>query len=256
MSSVLHPVGPEPEQTYWVRRILVLAAAVLVVALLIAFAVGGTSSGSAVSADPSPTAASEPPPYTPSPTPLGTPSASASPSPSGSSSASSSAASPNPSGSVETGASASPSPSTTPTAKASTKAKAKPVLTTCDPDDLRATLTGKQKLKPEQATTFDLSLINGSGTTCFVTVDQKSFELKIYSGTDRIWSSNDCSKAVKAVTRKVAAEEAVTWSMRWDGSRSRKDCKSRPEVPLPGTYFATAQLDGAKPVQLRMILRG
>jgi hypothetical protein len=258
MSSVLHPVGPEPEQTYWVRRILVLAAAVLVVALLIAFAVGGTSSGSAVSADPSPTAASEPPPYTPSPTPLGTPTPSASPSPSGSPSASSSAASPSPSGSVETGASASPSPSTTPTAKASTtpKAKAKPVLTTCDPDDLRATLTGKQKLKPEQATTFDLSLINGSGTTCFVTVDQKSFELKIYSGTDRIWSSNDCSKAVKAVTRKVKAEEAVTWSMRWDGRRSRKDCKSRPEIPQPGTYFATAQLDGAKPVQLRMILRG
>ena len=33
-----------------------------------------------------------------------------------------------------------------------------------------------------------------------------------------------------------------------------KECKRGPDTPQPGTYFATAQLDGAKPVQLRMIL--
>jgi hypothetical protein len=126
----------------------------------------------------------------------------------------------------------------------------------CSPKDLRATLTGKQKLKPKQPTTFALSLINGSGATCVVTVDQASFELKIFSGTDRIWSSKDCSTAVKTRSTKLKAEDAVQWSMRWDGRRSRKDCKDRPEIPRAGTYFATAQLHGAKPVQLRLILRG
>ena len=61
---------------------------------------------------------------------------------------------------------------------------------------------------------------------------------------------------MKPISRKVKAEDAVEWKMTWDGKRSRKGCKDRPEVPLPGTYFATAQLDGAKPVQLRMILVG
>ena len=44
--------------------------------------------------------------------------------------------------------------------------------------------------------------------------------------------------------------------MSWNGKRSRPGCKTRAEVPRPGTYFATAQLEGAKPVQLRMILGG
>ena len=43
--------------------------------------------------------------------------------------------------------------------------------------------------------------------------------------------------------------------MVWNGRRSRSDCKNRPEIPKAGTYFATAQLEGAKPVQLRMIVR-
>ena len=42
--------------------------------------------------------------------------------------------------------------------------------------------------------------------------------------------------------------------MTWNGRRSRDNCKNRAEIPRPGTYFATAQLEGAKPVQLRMIL--
>jgi len=130
------------------------------------------------------------------------------------------------------------------------------VPTLCSPKDLRTTLTGKRQLKPEQATSFALSLINGSDDTCIVEVTPKNFELRIYSGADRIWSSADCVSAVKERMAKVKAEDALTWSVRWDGRRSREGCKSRPEIPRPGTYIATAQLDGAKPVQLRVILRG
>jgi hypothetical protein len=256
MSSVMHPVGPEPEQIYWRRRLAVIVAAVLLVALVIALVVGGTSTGSAVSAVPSPSPVSLPttvaltptpvpsasvtPTLTPTPTTSETDAAPASPS-----------ASPSPSGSASTSTQSRKSATPTPSAKPT---KAAPVA--CSPKDLRATLTGKPKLKPKQATTFALSLINGSDTTCVVTVDRASFELKIYSGTDRIWSSKDCSTAVKTRSTRLKAEDAVQWSMRWDGRRSRKDCKVRPEIPRPGTYFATAQLDGAKPVQLRLILRG
>ncbi len=31
MSGVLHPAGPEPAQTYWLRRVLVLLALLIVI---------------------------------------------------------------------------------------------------------------------------------------------------------------------------------------------------------------------------------
>ena len=149
-----------------------------------------------------------------------------------------------------------------PTAKAkpvkSVRPPAKPTrvpVHACPADQLRATLTGKNRLKTGKATKFEISLINGSGQTCRVAVNGANFELKIYSGTDRIWSSDDCTKAVRKITKNVKAERAVAWTMKWDGRRSRDNCKRRPEIPRAGTYFATAQFKGAKPVQLRMILR-
>jgi hypothetical protein len=99
-----------------------------------------------------------------------------------------------------------------------------------------------------------LSLINGSGQICVARVTRDNFELKIYSGIDRIWSTKDCATIVKAVTRKLGPEQAVEWSVSWNGRRSRTGCQSRPEIPRPGTYYATAQFAGAEPVKLRMTL--
>jgi hypothetical protein len=125
----------------------------------------------------------------------------------------------------------------------------------CGPGQLRPTLTGKQLLKPKQVNTFSLSLMNTGAATCLVDVTAANFELKIYSGRDRIWSSDDCSTSVKTIHQNLSTQKSVNWQLAWNGRRSRKDCQSRMEIPKAGTYFATAQLLGAKPVQLRMILR-
>ena len=117
-------------------------------------------------------------------------------------------------------------------------------------------MTGKQRLRPKETNKFRLSLINGSGQTCLVTVTRDNFELKIYSGIDRIWSTKDCATAVKPVTRKLGPEQALEWSLRWNGRRSRTGCKSGSHIPRSGTYWATAQLAKAEPVQLRMSLVG
>lgn len=239
MSALLHPVGPEPERTYWLRRAVVLAVVLLVVAV-VASVIGNLTGGrQSISAAPAP--------QTPSvDEPTMTPSAEMSPS-------------------VET-PSAPPSPSTTASTRASARARstanAKPtpaptaaVVPLCQPAQLRATITGTSKLKPAEDTTFRLSLINGAPVSCLVEVTAANFELKIYSGTDRIWSSRDCDTAVKPVTKRVASQQAVEWKMTWNGLRSKAGCKNRAEKPQPGTYFATSQLTGAKPVQLRMILR-
>jgi hypothetical protein len=257
--SVLHPVGPEPPQTYWVRRALVLGTALVALIVLIALVVSQNSDGSVVAeGSPSPVAPSPLQSPQASPTPVASDSVSSavtsSPSPPASTSASPSvSASEDPSGK----ASAKPSPSSSTAAKSAAKpnAKAKPTgPVACTPSALRPTLTGKRTLKPKESNSFKLSLINGSGQTCKLAVSGESFELRIYSGKDRIWSSSDCSTSVKAINKKLGKEEAAAWSMTWDGRRSRKDCKSRPEIPKPGTYIATAQFADAKAVRMRMIL--
>jgi hypothetical protein len=124
----------------------------------------------------------------------------------------------------------------------------------CAPAKLRTTLTGDRSLKRKQHVALRLSLINGTGATCVVKVTPATFAVTIYSGRDRIWSSADCATAVKPLTKQVADEDAVAWSMTWNGRRSAKGCHNRPEIPRAGTYTATAKLDGAKAVTMRMII--
>lgn len=257
MSGVLHPVGPEPEETYWVRRAMVLGAALLLGILAVALWVNSTSTGTAAAPPPAPpaTEAAAQPAVSPTPDPSAspTPSDSASPTPSDSASPSDTA-SPSASDTAATPAEESATPSPTPTS--SPKPEPKPAgPTTCDPDDLRTTLTGDQRLKPEQATTFKLSLINGSGKTCSVEVSRETFGVTIYSGTDRIWTTSHCATAVKPIEKTLAAEEAVAWTLRWDGRRSAPGCADRPEIPRPGTYVVTALLKGSDPVRLGLQLQ-
>ena len=84
----------------------------------------------------------------------------------------------------------------------------------------------------------------------------QNFELKVYSGKDRIWSSRDCSKTLADFDKKLVARADVGWTMTWNGERSVKGatCDNGADAPRVGTYWATAQLKGADPVQLRMII--
>jgi len=278
MSSVLHPVGPEPRERYWVRRLAVLVAAVVAIVVVIALVGNAMSAGSAVQAEPAPPSVAAPtlPPVTASAsaTPSSSPSASASPTPAAATPTALTSESPT------AGSTVTPDPgqkpkaerSTPPTStekkkaeqqaaekkaaakKAASKKKAAPVLASCPADDVRSTLTGPRKLKAKKSATFELSLINGSGKACYVKVTSGNFRLTIVSGSDRVWSSEDCPKAVPATSRKLAAEKSVDWTMTWDGSRSGDGCTKRPEAPKPGYYVAIANFDDAREVRWRVIL--
>jgi hypothetical protein len=246
MGAVLHPVGPEPVRTYWMRRALVMGL-VLIVLIMVIVAVASVGSSPAAT-DPTDQGVTAIPVASPSDvatpaaqTPLDTvtPSGSAYPS---------DTATP-----VDAG---SPAPAGTESVEGTIQAGTPTAMSpaACDPTVLRATLTGKQDLKPKEANSFALSLINSGAVACVVTVQPANFELKIYSGTDRIWSSADCTTLLKPMTKTLQSQQALQWRMSWNGQRSRAGCATRPEVPRPGTYYATAQYAGAQPIQLRMIL--
>ncbi len=285
MSSVLHPVGPEPGERYWVRRLAVLVAAVVAIVIVIALVGNAMSAGSAVQAEPAPPSVAAPtlPPTTASASP--TPEGSASPTPAGGATPGATTPLAGASAPPTPGSTVSPDPGQTPDAERSTpptsteKRKAEqqaaekkaaekkaaekkaagtkksaPVLASCPADTVRPTLTGPRTVKAKKAATFELSLINGSGNPCYVKVTSDNFRLTIVSGSDRVWSSADCSKAVPATSRKLAAEKSVDWTMTWDGSRSGSGCTKRPQAPRPGYYVAIANFDDAREVRWRVIL--
>jgi hypothetical protein len=233
MSGVLHPVGPQSVRTYWARRGLVFAATTILV-LALALIIGGPGSGSA--ATPSPTSEDSASPAAASPSAVETPA-------------------PTPSV-VDISASATPKPSATKNRKlkASIRQPQQAAPASCTTKELRPTLTAKRRIVPKHPTTFQLSLINGSAQTCVARVTRKNFQLKINSGSDRIWSTDDCPSMIKTVSRKLRSEHAVAWSLTWNGKRSKSRCKSASQSLHPGRYVATAQLDGAEPVKLRMVL--
>jgi hypothetical protein len=233
MIGLVHPVGPETAETYWTRRGLVIGATV-VLAIALMLIIDGTSSGAAAQASSSTPASGDPVPGVTSPNALQTPAPSVI------------------DVSSMSAATASPRPTASPTKKTAKKKAARTKPATCSARDLRPTLTGRVRLAPKQRATFQLSLINGSGRTCTARVTRKNFELKISSGNGRMWSTNDCPAAINTISRKLGSKHAVAWSLTWNGKRSKANCKSARQVPKPGRYVATARLDGAEPVKLRM----
>ena len=104
---------------------------------------------------------------------------------------------------------------------------------------------------------FRLTMTNRSERTCVLDLGSSNYELKIYSGADRIWSTDDCARLVPDRKPVLQAGQTTDWKISWNGKRSLKGqtCKNRSEIPKAGYYYATSQLRGAKPVQYLLVLR-
>lgn len=255
MSGLWHPVGPQPAAIYWWRRAFVLGVVAGVIALLVALLTPAPKQRAVPAAPSSAVLAT---------TATTDPSGSATRSPASPARAPSSRT-PEDSPSAKTsskGATSSPSRAKGSRAegpkgkKSKTRAERRVKPVSCAPSRLRVKLDAPGALTAGEPATFSVSVVNGSGARCTARISGDNFEVRIFSGRDRIWSSADCPKAIKPLKQTMAAERAMTWPLKWNGRRSAPTCDSRPEKPLPGTYITTAQLSGADPVQARTILRG
>ncbi len=249
MSGVLHPTGPEPARTYWVRRGILLAVVLLLV-LGVVLAVANLTKAAV---------ATSPPP----PLPAGNPVSSPSPGASGGSTPTRSTTLPSASVPPSTAPSTSTSAAPSGPASAPPSASAKPspgvtVIGTpdCRPADLRLALKGDGRLSVGENTTFTVSMANAGRLACLASVTAANFELVITSGKDRIWSSRDCAATLAPFDKKLAAKGAFAWSVTWNGERSvqGKKCQRGTGKLKAGTYRATAQLKGVDPARVRMTI--
>lgn len=200
LRGLTDPVGPESPQTYWVRRLMLLVVVVVVVALVIA-GIAKLAGGSKESAAP---AASS---FTPDPSWTDTAWASATPS------ASSSAVSPS--------RSAPRTESPSPSALASTPSASS---TMCEGSQLSVKVTGDTK-KPHVGDTETFTVEVSSSTSCHWDTQKVKQTLTVTSGSDRIWSTDDCGSWGPKGVHEINSKNPWTYKISWPTKRSTGKCK-------------------------------
>ena len=198
-----NPVGPESAETYWKRRAAVALAVLVPLVLLLSLLGGGDDE--LVPSDVTATA---------SPVPTVSPAPSVDPS-----------ASPGPTSSP--GMSGSPEPSGSPTAAAAACTDAALQVEAAATED-----TYEVGASPR----LELRVTNTGTAPCSRDLGQAAVELQVVSGSDRIWSSDDCSPGGDADVVTLAPGTAEVSSVTWSGTRSRPGCEGEEERATAGTY--------------------
>lgn len=131
-------------------------------------------------------------------------------------------------------AAASPSPSASPTVSAPPSV--------CGDAALKVTAESDAKTyKGGAAPRFTLTVTNTGPVPCRRALGPDVIELRVFSGEDRIWSSDDCNRAKGQGVLLLAAGEARALTVQWPGKRTKPDCVTG-KVALPGTYRVSARV--------------
>lgn len=86
---------------------------------------------------------------------------------------------------------------------------------------------------------FTLTVTNRGPVPCRRALGPDVVELRVFSGEDRIWSSDDCSKGTGQGVLLLGAGEARALTVQWPGKRTKPGCETG-AVALPGTYRVSA----------------
>ncbi|MBT2233097.1 hypothetical protein [Nonomuraea sp. NEAU-A123] len=137
---------------------------------------------------------------------------------------------------------ATPSPTPSPS-KATPAALPKRPGDPCSEGDLVLSMQGKQDVyAPGVQPNFLISLVNTGPVMCSADVGPRSMEVRITSGADRIWSTSDCVSGEAAQVKQLQRGVPFVRSLDWDRRRSSSDCRTDPPAALPGTYVAVARM--------------
>lgn len=96
--------------------------------------------------------------------------------------------------------------------------------------------------------TFRLKLTTLETPACTWRVAPSTLAIKLVSGSDRIWSSQDCPAAVPTTEVVVRKDHPAKVDVHWRGQRSDSACSRTTPWALPGWYHVQAAAFGAEPV--------
>jgi hypothetical protein len=99
--------------------------------------------------------------------------------------------------------------------------------------------------------------LTGTEPACTFEVSSESIVVKVTSGDDRIWSSQDCPKVVEKSSVVVRSGQPVEASVTWNGRRSDEDCTPQLDWAMPGFYHVHAAVLGSSPTDVQFeVTRG
>jgi hypothetical protein len=90
-----------------------------------------------------------------------------------------------------------------------------------------------------------LKLTSVGVAACTLAITPDTLAMRVVSGDDVIWSSEDCPNALLARELVVRAHRPTVYEFDWDGYRSTDTCSKPGTVAKPGGYWAEAALIGA-----------
>jgi hypothetical protein len=224
--SAMRPRGPLPARVYWVRRTLVLGVALGLV-FGIAQLLGGTSSSSedeaarVVGADRVPTQSARPSRST----------ADAQPSRES-----------RPRGNKDRKPEKTRTPLAVPTGP-------------CRNEEVVVEPKLKEAAHAGSVVHVRLKLTTTGNPACTWTVSPETLVVKITSGDDRIWSSQDCPDAVPQTDVVVRKDVPAKVDMGWRARRSDSGCTPQRGWAQPGFYHVTTAAFGAEPTDVQFELR-
>jgi hypothetical protein len=221
MTPVTRPRGPLPARVYWTRRLVLVAVAFALVFGVARLLGSGGGSGGGPSAQPVGADASTP---AVAGTTAGSP------------------VSPSATTTRRPGSTA-----TRPAGKAAPSVLASPAGA-CRDEDVVATPSVRGHAYAGRPVVFDLTLVTGTTPACTWTVSASSLVVKVTSGSDRIWSTQQCTGAVLKQSVVVRKDVPVAVTVVWNGQRSDAGCTRTTSWAGTGYYHVVAAAFGADPV--------
>jgi hypothetical protein len=101
---------------------------------------------------------------------------------------------------------------------------------------------------------FAMKLTTKVSPACNWDVTAESLAVRITSGSDRVWSTQDCVGAVPRQSVVVRKDQPVSVTVVWNGQRSDAECTRTTPWAEPGYYHVVAAAFGADPTDVQFPL--
>lgn len=149
----------------------------------------------------------------------------------------------------------SPSAVTSPAPSTPASSSAPVLATPSGPCDLAALSVTPVVSVAHAANPITIALkVTGSAPACTFHASPKSLAVKIVSGQDRVWSSQDCPSSIARKTVVVRSGTEATVPVIWSGRRSDGTCSNTNKWALPGYYHVLAAVMGSTPADTQFQL--
>lgn len=118
---------------------------------------------------------------------------------------------------------------------------------TCEDTDVKVVPSVDGVAYAGKDVTLTLNLTTLESPACTWQVSADSVVLKLTSGTDRIWTTQECEEAIASQSVVVRKDDTTTVDVTWSGQRSDENCTTATLWAQPGYYHVSAAAYGAEP---------